>query len=540
MGKKLNQLTKEEAEQIYQRLKANAEPSKELIRYVHDELMREYHYMFQIKEGGKRHGYCTHCGNVFGLELGITITPADRQRLSARHGEKVTCPCCGYEVTKRYDGFGAKSSFVTVADCRIDEPTQALVIYLYSFQYNFRDKHCICEPNVNCFNIGYFEPHKHFCLLHGWGKTRVHLDRTYVGNLYFKHKQRVDDIHSCAQEEHDGCILYNLDCYKNSKMRNSCIDEYLDRYSILFKYLFYYCDYPELFERLIKQGNISLANDIMQRALTEIKINYNKKEPREAFGLTRPEYKRMSEFCDIAKCSYILCAQFANAHPKLNEKNIYFLMKYIFGRSDLKTMEHLLRVAGPRKIESWIQKQIELNDYFWLRDYADYIRQCKQLEYNLDDKAVVMPQNFSEAHTELSILLQQRDKEKLFKTHYELQKKFQKELLPKLEKKSFSDGKFIIRPARTVEELAQEGARNHNCVFTNYAKKHLKGKTELFFIRKANAPDKTFYTLEYRNGNVIQCRTLRNQGATNEVQAFIDKWLKYIKQNKSKGKADAA
>ena len=39
MGKKLNQLTKEEAEQIYQRLKANAEPSKELIRYVHDELM---------------------------------------------------------------------------------------------------------------------------------------------------------------------------------------------------------------------------------------------------------------------------------------------------------------------------------------------------------------------------------------------------------------------------------------------------------------------------------------------------------------------
>lgn len=540
MGKKLNQLTEEEAEQIYQRLKADEEPSKELTKYVHDELMREHHYMFQIKKGGKRHGYCTHCGNVFDLELGRTITPADRQRLSARHGEKVTCPCCGYEVTKRYDGFGVKSSFVTIADCRIDEPTQALVIYLYSFQYNFRDKHCICEPSVYCFNIGYFEPHKHFCLLHGWGETHVHLGRTYVSNLCFKREQRVDDIHSYAQEKHDGCILYNLDCYKQSKMRNSCIEEYLECHSILFKYLFYYCEYPELIERLIKQGNISVANDIINQETMGIKINYNKKEPREAFGLTRSEYKQLSGLSDYSKFSYFLSAQFANSHPKLNEKNIDFLMKYLYSRSDVKTMEYLLSVAGPKKIESWIQKQIELSNYFWIQDYADYIRQCKQLEYNLDDKAVIMPQNFSEAHAELSVLLQQRDNEMRFETLYKLQEKFQKGLLPKLEKKSFSDGNFIIRPARTVEELAQEGARNCNCVFTNYAEKHLSGKTELFFIREVNAPDETFYTVEYHNGNVIQCRTLRNQGATNEVQAFVDKWLKYIKQIKSKGKADAA
>lgn len=254
MGKKLNQITAEEAEKIYERLKANAEPSEKLKKYVHDELMREHHYMFQIKNGNKRHGYCTHCGNVFDLELGRTITPADRQRLSARHGEKVTCPCCGYEVTKRYDGYSAKNSFVTVADCRVDEPTQALVIYLYCFYYKFRDKHCICEPYWHCFNIGYFEPHKHFCELHGWGSTHLHFDRTYLSNLYFKREQFVDDVFSYNQESQEGCILYNLNCYKQSKMRNSCIDEYLDQHSILFKYLVYYCEYPELIERLIKQG----------------------------------------------------------------------------------------------------------------------------------------------------------------------------------------------------------------------------------------------------------------------------------------------
>lgn len=537
MGKKLNQITAEEAEKIYERLKANAEPSEQLKKYVHDELMREHHYMFQIKNGNKRHGYCTNCGSTFDLEFGRFITLADRQRFSARHGEKVICPCCGYEVTKRYDGYSAKNSFVTVADCRVDEPTQALVIYLYCFYYNFRDKHCICEPYWQCFNIGYFEPHKHFCELHGWGSTHLHFDRTYLSNLYFKREQFVDDVFSYNQESQEGCILHNLDCYKQSKMRNSCIDEYLDEYGTLFKYLCYYCDYPELFERLIKQGNISLADDIMQQATTGLKINYNKKEPREAFGLTRPEYKRMSGFYDSAKYSYILSAQFANAHPKLNEKNIDFLMKYLYGRSDVEAMEYLLRVAGPKKIESWIQRQIELSDYFWLRNYADYIRQCKQLGYNLEDKAVIMPQNFSEAHTELSILLQQRDSEKLFKSLYELQEEFQKECLPKLEKMSFSDDEFIIRPARTVKELAQEGAKNHNCVFTNYAGKHLSGKTELFFIRKANAPDETFYTLEYHNGNVIQCRTLRNREMTDEVQAFVNKWKKYIKRkNKSKKK----
>lgn len=540
MGKKLNQLTKEEAEQIYQRLKADEEPSKELIRYVHDELMREHHYMFQIKKGGKRHGYCTHCGNVFDLELGRTITPADRQRLSARHGEKVTCPCCGYELTKRYDGFGAKSSFVTVADCRIDEPTQALVIYLYCFYYNFRAKHCICEPYWQCFNIGYFEPHKHFCELHGWGSTHLHFDRTYLSNLYFKRKQFVDDVFSHNQESQEGCILYNLNCYKQSKMRNSCIDEYLDKHYTLFKYLCYYCDYPELFERLLKQGNIDLANSIINQVTFGFKINYNKKEPREAFGLTRPQYRAMSSLSDYRKQIYILSAQLVNANPKLCDDNIAFLTKHIFKSKHVKAMDYLLRAAGPQKIDTWIKKQNASDYYFSLDDYIDYISECKKLEYNLYDKSILLPQSLVQAHAETSAIIALRKKQKEQEALLKKRADFEKSFLPKLEKMAFSDEKLFIRPARTVEELALEGATNHNCVFSCYADKHLNGKTALFFIRYVDSPDTPFYTLEYNKGIVVQCRTFRNKGMTDEIQSFVDKWLKYIKQIKSKGKADAA
>ena len=70
-----------------------------------------------------------------------------------------------------------------------------------------------------------------------------------------------------------------------------------------------------------------------------------------------------------------------------------------------------------------------------------------------------------------------------------------------------------------------------------------RAKTVILFIRKAEEPDTPFYTLEYRNGVVVQCRTSHN--ATYEqdesVKNFVDAWVERVtKKDKERKKAATA
>ena len=69
-----------------------------------------------------------------------------------------------------------------------------------------------------------------------------------------------------------------------------------------------------------------------------------------------------------------------------------------------------------------------------------------------------------------------------------------------------------------------------------------EGTTAIFFIREQSAPDRPYYTLELRDGVVIQCRTTQNKSYTNDerVQGFVDAWVEKFVQKKKKKTATAA
>ncbi len=91
---------------------------------------------------------------------------------------------------------------------------------------------------------------------------------------------------------------------------------------------------------------------------------------------------------------------------------------------------------------------------------------------------------------------------------------------------------LFIRPARSASELIIEGRELCHCVAT-YADSVAKGLTNILFIRRIDAPETPFFTLEYRNGKVIQNRGLHNCERTPEVKAFEEKWLKHIKEDRN-------
>ena len=74
-----------------------------------------------------------------------------------------------------------------------------------------------------------------------------------------------------------------------------------------------------------------------------------------------------------------------------------------------------------------------------------------------------------------------------------------------------------------------------------YYENHKKGKALIIFVRKTSDPDTPFFTLEL-DAETLKIKQLRGKGncsAPPKVTAFVNKYIKYIK-NKKKEKENAA
>lgn len=93
---------------------------------------------------------------------------------------------------------------------------------------------------------------------------------------------------------------------------------------------------------------------------------------------------------------------------------------------------------------------------------------------------------------------------------------------------------LLIRPCANYRELVGEGEALHHCVAT-YAEAVAQGRTSIFFIRRRDAAETPFYTLELnvKEKEVVQNRGLRNCDRLPEVAAFEKEWLEYIRRLKA-------
>ncbi|MBQ7003113.1 MAG: PcfJ domain-containing protein [Oscillospiraceae bacterium] len=156
-----------------------------------------------------------------------------------------------------------------------------------------------------------------------------------------------------------------------------------------------------------------------------------------------------------------------------------------------------------------------------LIDYADYINQCAELDYNLHDTAVCFPHDFREMHTRLSALIKyQHDQEALAEF---AKRKPEREFL------NFRSGDYLIRQPDSMDEIAIEGKMMKHCV-GGYAERHAHGRLHILFIRKTDEPDKPYATLELTTyGSVVQCRCRCNADPPQEVKDFVNEWLAHIR-----------
>lgn len=106
------------------------------------------------------------------------------------------------------------------------------------------------------------------------------------------------------------------------------------------------------------------------------------------------------------------------------------------------------------------------------------------------------------------------DSSEAWKNLYEEWKKL--EYIPK-------KGDYCVVAPKRANDLVNEGKKLHHCV-ASYVERVSENKTTIYFIRKKDAKDEPFYTVEVQKGIIKQVHGLSNCNPTTEVLMFVTRW----------------
>lgn len=153
-----------------------------------------------------------------------------------------------------------------------------------------------------------------------------------------------------------------------------------------------------------------------------------------------------------------------------------------------------------------------------LNIYKDYLDMAKELSYNYKTKKDLFPRNLIARHDKLQTKIKvSEDMNTQFKAYMRYLE---------LSKYTYSDDKYIIFPAPSIDSMKDEGKQQGNCVGYMYLKSYINCETEIFFIRNLENADKSLITLEFKNGRIVQKELAHHKrNFTDEQNNFMDKWL---------------
>lgn len=288
------------------------------------------------------------------------------------------------------------------------------------------------------------------------------------------------------------------------------------------KYLLRHTDlkYSQLDKFVAKVGYIDFIKyfrDIAKYSSFEILIKlklYNLATSADKFKTG----KTFKEIFELPKTFY----SFMRKH-NISYKQLQVLK--IIQKEDIRLINKLLNYDCLEELSKYVDlekayyKVLKKYDRYYANEYYDYLEACYQLKYDMKDKKVLYPTDLKKEHDKVMDLLE------IFRN--EVNDKLIRERASILKNNTYSNNKYIVFPAGSIESLIDESKQMNNCVKT-YAERFALGKCDLYFMRELNKQDKSLVTIEVKNNMVVQSRTKNNNLPTKEQQKFIDSWQQNI------------
>ena len=165
--------------------------------------------------------------------------------------------------------------------------------------------------------------------------------------------------------------------------------------------------------------------------------------------------------------------------------------------------------------------------------YADYLSMRVNAGYDLSNSVYQQPRDLEAAHNKLVMesnkAKMDRHLEEVAERYPEIRKSYKK----LRNKYYYEDDRYIIRPARSAEEIVMEGRLLHHCVGGNtYLGKHNTGQTYILMLRFREEPDVPYITVEIdaKNPKILQWYGDKDRKPDKEnMRKWLNTWLKKLK-----------
>lgn len=490
--------------------------------------MMSHHILFRHDRSECR---CNYCGKV------ITLNENPEYLLLLNHDTKTTCPACGKEGYAVCDCYNYSNTVERGArNFAIFRKGKGDICYVYCIRIRIRldrkiggfafEDYSYTESQRYIFTQGfayrygraehgYFDPRKNRAVYHfsPWEYRAKYTEPTWDQPGFC-----VDKQYWTAGEDNLGgtCLQYaQLDKFEGIA---------------LFLYIQFYLKHPNV-EYLVKLGFQKMVKSWFTGYCTAIPdwIDWKQNDVRKMLDVNAYELRRIREqnidiedYHSMQKCLPFLSIEERFTYMNIVRYNYGYLSIY----DDDKHRREMLRYIRRQN-----EKYADSKGFMTLREYRDYFSECRQLQYDWNDRTIRFPRCLADAHARTSdavstLRYEELQREKLRRDE-EARRKFE-ESTRNRRKLGFEKDGLMIRVPAALHEIVDEGAALHHCV-GGYASRHAEGKLHVLFIRKADDPLKPYFTMELSTeGRVVQVRGLRNCDPPKAVKAFVEEYKKYI------------
>lgn len=493
-------MKQEKIDELMQKIDKKCKLPKHWEEFIQEKSKR--HHLI-IKDKETKQLYCTNCHNYY----------TDK---SVKVRDYVKCPNC-HQISCVYGINYYRKSFEqsVVLVQRMDKKVIIRVFEIYSY---FDEG----EKQINKSVVEYAR------IIPGIGKflgSNTYMNMFGIIRVYHNYHKLSWSIYKGSKYLTDyPTYPYNKKkIVKGTNMEYAPIKEFLDRFSYC---RYNYLDVLELaaFESFEVLWNMKLYNlCFYSKALNKNGSFYKR------FKVPKNFLKFMQDN-NITYKELLLLQLFQKADKELLQRFRYtninhlrflirnnFLDDFLKSRLELNSsnIELMKKISEYVPLKRLMQYKKGLNN---LQIYKDYLDMAKRLSYNYKSKKDLFPRNLISRHDKMQTKIKvTEDMNTQFKAYIRFLE---------LSKYIYSDDKYIIFPAPSIDSMKDEGTQQGNCVGYLYIKPYIEGQTEIYFARELENVDKSFITLEYKKGHIVQKELPHHsRDFKKEHLDFIEKWL---------------
>lgn len=485
-----------------------------------DDAIKERRYIYYHAGRNVSYGYCTHCKKLVSA-------------LKPRHNEEGFCICCGSKII--YKAAGKAGAVIDRGRCILFQKLRNGAGYVIRYFSIYRK---IVKEN-------YMKPQENV-----WEEKRIILDewmrpgRNYVWDRHPATKKMRWCSGGCGYGD-DFCSSgrmypYNMtEQLKDSDLRYVPLEEMMIESACIIRSAIRFFrraeDNYRVAEYLIKCKLYTLAAEFLENDRLELggHLNVNAGGILKCLNISREQLRILQKLNGGLGLMRIITN--ANIHKlNLTEEQITLMYENCISWRFI----YYMRGTTPHKMLRYIMSCKSQDEYL---DYLDMRDKC---DYDMTDSIILFPKNIKEAHDKMVLETNERKAELRLK---EVRETFPciQEMFGELDKKYRYEYKgYIIRPARSAEEIVIEGRTLHHCVGGDgYLSGHNTGRNIILMLRKKETPDEAWYTVEYsrESGKIKQYYAHHDtQPLKEEVSKWLDRWLKEIEKREKKAKIPIA